>query len=306
MKRILSVFLVVLLTIFVGCKSTDNNSNVQSSTNNSANKEHLYREHQELIATETSFDYNNMMRISIPEVGLQNMFIADISSEEKLFDDIYGRVYLLSDDRYGGSCMPCDNYIAILINGKLIVKDIAKLPAYFGDITLSDIDGDGDSEIILQETISITGGCGGYLSRVFDFKDSELIEMFSSIDENNNYFDTGYSITVLKNKKFIIKNRFSGYSEEFTDQRKTDDYYDGFWYDINGNPGNQEIMVDSFYEFSPINIDNDESYEVLCKQYVSLIGHADGLGHAKTILKYNKNSKQFEIIDTEFMYDSYE
>lgn len=38
----------------------------------------------------------------------------------------------------------------------------------------------------------------------------------------------------------------------------------------------------------------------MCRQYVCLVDHADGLGDAITILKYNNDTLQFEIIDTKF------
>ncbi|MBR5473735.1 MAG: hypothetical protein IKU82_07090, partial [Clostridia bacterium] len=113
-------------------------------------------------------------------------------------------------------------------------------------------------------------------------------------------YDTGYSIEILKDRKFIINNINTGYSEMFVDKRGDDEYYKFWWYDENGEPTNCEINVDSFYEFIPVDIDNDGIYEISCRQYVSLIGHSDGLGYVKTILKYNNETSQFEIIDTKF------
>ena len=38
-----------------------------------------------------------------------------------------------------------------------------------------------DKEIVLQETISMSGGAGQYLSRIFDYKNDEIVEIFSSL-----------------------------------------------------------------------------------------------------------------------------
>ena len=319
MKRLIAVLLsvIILFTLLCGCKraNSENESRIeQSSTNNhkenldnASNEEHPYTEHQELIKNEITYDKNSPLRISLPEVGLKNVLVNDYFDREKLCEDTYGQVYLLADDRYGGGRIPADNYLVIETYEKIIVKDVTKYACYFGNINLCDLDGDKDSEIILQETISITGGAGGYLSRVFDFKDGQIIEIFSSIDDNEKDFDTGYSITILKDKKFKIENKYTGYSETFNDVREQPDEYSiYYWYNHEtGEPKDIDLWVDSFYQFSPIDIDQDGVYEILCRQYVCLVDHADGLGTAKTILKYNNTTSQFEIMSTEFENDSY-
>ncbi len=171
--------------------------------------------------------------------------------------------------------------------------------SYDGDITLCDFDGDGDMEILLQETVGITGGYGTYLSRVFDFKNGELVELFSSEEETGDLFDTGFSITILENKEFEIKNVFTNDSQVFHLGDRPEEYY-GFWYNGDGTPRTQNIMVDSFYEFIPQDVDNDGVYEIKGRQYTSLIGHADGIGVANIVLKYNKEAAKFQVVDASF------
>lgn len=302
MKRNIALLLIFILIFAMLCGCNNTASEISSHEN--INSKENYREHQELTANEAPFDSNKMMRFSIPEVGLENVFIRDISKEEKLSSDSYGRAYLFGDDRYGGGAFVADHYLAIMIDGNIFIKDLSigleSGFAYSGVLDLCDVDGDNDSEIILQETVSITGGCGGFHSRIFDFKDGNIIEMFTSDNGYHFNYDTGYSIEILKDRKFIINNINTGYSEMFVDKRGDDEYYKS-WYDENGEPTNYEINVDSFYEFIPVDIDNDGIYEISCRQYVSLIGHSDGLGYVKTILKYNNDSKQFDIISAEFM-----
>ena len=273
----------------------------------SSEKNHAYRDHQNLLSFQVpfdsfqeSFDKDNLPRISIPEVGLKNVFSREVSGLELLDDGVYGQVYLLADDRYGGGRGVSDHYLAIVMNDVLFVEDISKqTPGYTGDIELCDFDGDGDKEILLQECISMTGGAGGYLSRVFDFDNGKLVEMFSFDIGGNKRFDTGFSITILEDRKFKIENKFTQYSDVFSLNNRKDDYY-LYWYDKDGKPIQNEILVDSFCDFLPTDVEGDGVWEIACRQYVSLIGHSDGIGAAKTILKYNPVSSAFEVFQTDF------
>ena len=74
---------------------------------------------------------------------------------------------------------------------------------YDGTFTCVDLDGDEDKEIVSQENIGMSGGAGQYLSRIFDFKDGEIIEIFSFV-ENEEIFDRGFSLTLLKDKENAI------------------------------------------------------------------------------------------------------
>ena len=71
-------------------------------------------------------------------------------------------------------------------------------------------------------------------------------------------------------------------------------------YDKSGDPVEHEILVDSLYELLPIDIDKDGVYEIVGRQYVSLIGHSDGIGSATTVLKFDKDKSEFAIIETSF------
>ncbi len=325
MKRIVAILLVIslLFSLLCGCKdvgttssniTTDSDAQNSSSEDNSESKDgsvKIYRDHQQLTASEIIFDDNNMMRISIPEVGLENVFIQEKFNFERVCPEGYGDVYLLGDDRYGGGCFPTDTYLAIQFENKLFIKDLSKWEnnaCYDINMELCDVDGNPDVEIVLNVDLGGVGGMGSYLSRVFDFKDGQIIEMFSSIDNNGNDFDTGFSIEILNDRRFKIKNKFTGYCEEFVDSRtgKDDKYSIYWWYDpATGKTKDISLWVDSFYQFSPIDIDQNGVYEILCRQYVCLIDHSDGIGSVKTILKYDINSNEFKIINTEFENEYY-
>ncbi|MBQ1999487.1 MAG: hypothetical protein II220_08400, partial [Spirochaetales bacterium] len=211
MRKMMAVMIFILLILgLCSCKADE------TKTGEADNKEN-YREHQELTAFQMSFDADNMLRVSIPEANLNNVFIRKASSNELLDNDIYGQVYLLADDRYGGNRGTSDHYLAVVINDKIVVEDLSKWEdqaCYSGNIELCDFDGDEDKEILLHECVGMTGGVGQYLSRVFNFDDNKLVETFCS-DNGTDNFNTGYSINILKDRKFIIENEITKYSEQF-------------------------------------------------------------------------------------------
>ena len=282
--RIFSLILLVLL-LFSSC----NINQVEKS------KE---KKHQELKNDVITYNQDEMFRISLAEAGLENVFIQQATGFKNLDNDSsYCQVFLLGYDLFDKRT-PCDFYLAVLIDDKVYLQDLGI--CYASKIELCDFDGDDDKEILLQETIGATGGAGQYKSTVLDFENGEFKELFLSWKgKDGKFFDTGFSIEILKGNKFKIKNSITNYNEIFAFKYKTNKYLKSL-YDENGEPVKQQILVDSFFEFIPNDIDNDGVYEIVCRQYVSLIDHADHIGNVKTIIKYNNKTSSFEIIDAEF------
>lgn len=284
--RIFSLILFVLL-LFSSC----NFNQVEKS------KE---KEHQELKNAVITYNQGEMFRISLAEAGLEDVFIQKATGFEKIDNESdWCQVFLLGDDRFEQS-KPCDYYLAVVCGENVYLKEAA-ICSYGSGIELCDFDGDGDKEILLQEAIGATGGAGQYSSSVLDFENGKFIEMFSDSNAlyNGENRTTGFSIEILQGNKFKIKNSITNYCEIFDFKNKPEKYLNGL-YDENGEVIERKISVDSFFEFIPKDIDNDGIYEIVCRQYVSLIGHSDHLGNAKTILKYNNKTATFEIIDAEF------
>ena len=256
--------------------------------------------HQTLTAQTASFDFKNL-RVSIPEVGLHDVYICDSSSGSVLLETFFlGHVYLLGDTRNRSDML--DYYLAIVDakNGKILVQDLRAYENqinYGGSIELEDVDGDGDCEIILQETVGLIGGVGSYLSRILDYQDGQIVELFSTAGVHD--FSNGFSIELKENHHFTIRNAHTGYSETFILEGKSDAYFEG-WYDLNGQISKRELMLDSYNRFVPWDVDEDGVCEIICRQYASLIGHADGIGMGEIILKYNTTMASFEIIQADF------
>ncbi|MBO4468246.1 MAG: hypothetical protein J5766_02985, partial [Clostridia bacterium] len=175
----------------------------------------------------------------------------------------------------------------------------------YGDdkIFARDIDGDKADEIILQQIVGMTGGAGQYRSRIFKVVGDEIAEIFNSA--TGNIFDTGFIGVVKNGFKLEIKNKFNNYLNEL--DLSAENQYIGVYFDINGNAtsnAENEILCDSFREFVPEDIDNDGIFEIVCLQYVSLYGHSDYIGDAKSVLKFDFNKKEFIITEAEFIKSS--
>ena len=99
-----------------------------------------------------------------------------------------------------------------------------------------------------------------------------------------------------------IKNKFTGYSTilDLSGYK----VYHGVYFDETGKPLNkneENVLFDSFREFTPADVDGDGTFELVCLQYASLYCHADYIGDAKSVLKYNSDTKEFEVIKAEFI-----
>ncbi len=257
--------------------------------------------HQYLSSTVADFDSEKSMRITIAEIGLKDVLVCQVDTRVDLIDDSVGSVYLLADNRYDTNSIIADYYLVISINGKIFAKDLSSLEEHSslaGKFYCIDIDGDGDKEIVLQETVGMTGGAGQYLSRIFNFKNGEINEIFSSY--NKGFFDTGFSFSILQERNFKIENKFTGYSEKFSLADRTDEYYSNVWYDENNKPQKRDLILDSFYIFEPYDIDNDGVYEIKCCQYTWLYNHPDFIGTAVSFLKYDVDTGAFIVCDAYF------
>lgn len=153
---------------------------------------------------------------------------------------------------------------------------------------LGDIDGDGTQEILVHYD---TGGCGGfgsYLSWVLKVENDEIRVLFFTWDE----FDTGFESRFLEGYRLEVKNNITGYTLVYDVKDRYGEYLDASDKLPDGN-----FMVDSFCIFEPKDTDGDGISEILCKQYTSIRMHADYTGIACSVLKFNKETQVFEVID---------
>ena len=283
MKKLVSI--IICLTIFLSLDACDSNEK------------------------SLSFDTNGDIHISLPDVGLENVILCEASERGVWIErSVCGQVFLLGQYKNNDNVM-MDHFLVIVTEDKTFCKNLTAYEGqlnFAGNIELCDFDGDGDCEILLQQTVGMTSGAGSYLSRIFDYRDGEMLEILSSDSIFNKYSkNMGFSCTLLKNKEIRIENEFTDYSETFSMSDRPDEYFK-WWYNDDDSIAEQELLIDSFYEFMPIDTDFDGVYEVFCRQYTSLIGHFDGIGCTKIVLKYNETAAEFEIIDASFELYKYE
>lgn len=208
----------------------------------------------------------------------------------------FAPVYLLYDyDEYGDNVYH-KSYLAIEMNSELLLKELEN--GSYGDaLYVCDIDGDSIDEIIVQQTIGMSGGAGQYMSHIYKV-DNEITEIFSS--GSTNQFDTGFSSRLKDNFKLEIKNIFTGYITDL--DFSNNEQYASAYFDENGKPrSNESIWCDSFREFIPEDVDNDGIFELVCLQYISLGCHSNYIGDIKSCLKYNVRTNEFETIRAEFI-----
>ncbi|MBO7519183.1 MAG: hypothetical protein J6T73_00250, partial [Clostridia bacterium] len=214
--------------------------------------------------------------------------------------------YLFIDNtRYGSESYFHETYLAVETGSRVLLKDLLFddwYGSYEDELYARDVTGDGKDEIILQQLIGMTGGYGQYLSRIFEVISGEIKEIFCSYTVNGYNFNTGFSSRLKDGLMLEISNKFTGYSISL-DLSNRKEYYVNH-YDETGklilDDKYDQIMIDSFFEFVPQDSDKDGIFEIKCAQYVSLIGHADHIGDAESIIKYNPDTRAFEVIKSEF------
>ena len=295
MKRSIILLIIFAFVFFnSGCRNQKAN-----------NSSYIEKAHQNIAVGELSYK-SNWLKNGLSKIGLNNVTVAEKVEIHYDKDNSASPryAYLICDyERYGEKSIYHDCYLAIETHSKVLLKDITGKEyggSYGDEIFARDIDGDKVDEIILQQIAGMTGGAGQYRSRIFKVVDDKITEIF--VSETGNLFDTGFIGVVKNDYKLELQNRFTNYSK--TLDLSAENQYIGVYFDVNGNAisnAKNEILCDSFREFVPEDIDGDGIFEIACLQYVSLYGHSDYIGDAKSVLKFNPNKQEFDIIKVEFI-----
>ncbi|MCL2503620.1 MAG: hypothetical protein FWE94_03300 [Coriobacteriia bacterium] len=297
--RKIFVFLIILsiLVVPVGCDTPANNNPSTASI----------EWHQDLTATELPYR-NNWFQADLPKVGLKDIAIGETA--EGRFSTVNSTsprfVHLLCDYAEDGENSTYhDSFLAVETDSKILFKDLSSdndSGSYGDTLYARDVNGDGIDEIIVQQTVGMTGGAGQHLSRIFKVADDEIQEIFNSLTANldDAGYDTGFSSILQDGFKLEVQNRFTGYSKTLDLSSK--EQYIGVYFDETGKAiGDGMIRCDSFMEFTPEDVNSDGVFEIVCSQYASLYSHADYIGDAKSVLRFNPKVQRFEVIKAEFI-----
>lgn len=321
MKKLIATLCVIILVLSAaGCESitpnptepaTEVNPTVAAPTEaTQPTTEHKALEHLELKVSELPLD-SKWLSDDLEKVGLNRTkesarakgFITEQSKSGK---DIRIAIILGDYERYGKGLYH-DLFLAVQADTKVIYKDLTHntiTGAYSEKLYLNDIDGDGVEEIIIHQCIGMSGGAGQYLARVFKVENDEIKEVFCSLTSNGNRhirWKTGFVGEEQQDFKLKISNSFTGYETLIDLSQDKESYIRLGKYDEEGNIiKHTDISTDTFLSFIPKDIDNDGICEIYCEQYTSHLGHAQHIGYAISILKYNAYIQDFEVIDTWF------
>ena len=143
---------------------------------------------------------------------------------------------------------------------------------------------------------------GTFLSRVFSVQENCVVELYNSSldflgDNQTMPYHTGFSSKFLENYRLEITNKSVGFRKIIDLSGR---YAEGFFDEAGKGKLNLDIHCDSFMEFVPKDVDGDGVFEILCSQYASLYGHADGIGYAKSVLKFDERRQALFVAYADF------
>jgi len=270
-----------------------NNTNEVSST--WEKNEHQYLLSNTMLSPSLSADEG--MAIELSEIGLKDVIVR--KKYERRVSDLHSYplyVYIICDYRFNNATCH-DSYIAVEVGSKILFYDFGGY-SYDEFLYLCDVDRDGSDEIIVQQEVDMTGGAGQYSSYVFKIIEDEICALFSS--PTDNVFDTGYFGNLKEGYKLEIKNQYTGYMSTL-DFSNCQDYL-GYYFDKSGNIIHEErVSGDSFYEFKPEDCDGNGVFDIVCSQYFSIGGRTNYIGDAKSVLGFNLQTQEFEVIQAVFI-----
>lgn len=309
--RFLKTALIILLILSFSACSAKSETPKDIPNESLSNKNEYTGQSQSLsnaVISVSDPERKGWMSVDLPEAGLscltigcaeKGYFMKDGDTEQK------NSVYILCDYNVSNEMYHIP-YLAVDLNSKVLIKSLADGGKYNGSYSdtlyTADVDGDGTDEIIVQQTVGMSGGAGSYLSRIFKVNEDKIEEIFSSVLQDSNgdwsVWNTGFISEFLSGRKLEISNSFTNYSTTLDISEK----YTADFFDKDGKgPAGLTVTCDSFNKFVPNDVDGDGIYEIVCMQYVFLADHSDYIGDAKTVLKYNTKQQTFEVAQAEFI-----
>lgn len=172
--------------------------------------------------------------------------------------------------------------------------------SYAAQIWPCDVDGDGTDEVVVQQTVGMTDGTGQFRSRVFKATEEDMHALFDSgpPDADDGFFDI---FTATPKDGFLLEMRSSVTEYAVTLDLSAGEEYVGVYFDEAGKViGNAALRCDSYWEFLPRDVDGDGVFELVCRQHVFLLDHADCLGDVTSVLKFDTRTRSFRILRTQF------
>lgn len=311
MKKIYYVIVLSLLFL-TSCNTCVEKNEATSGENVTEHNEFL--ENQTEVNTfeesiSTVIDWSSIIFeegevIDLPQARLKNVVVSKKTRMNSAFDKKNEQFVYLLNDCHTGCSQSFNSYLLVEVGLKALVYNL-KTSSYCDQLYACDVDGNKIDEIILHQALDFTGGAGQHISRIFKIQENELCEIFNSridlLTKTEKTFDTGFRSEFLDGKKLKISNSITGYNCILDISER----YISDFFDKNGK-GIIPVSVecDSFYEFQPKDHDEDGIFEIDCLQYASLLTHGDGIGEARSVLKYNEKTREMEVIESSFSFEN--
>ena len=185
------------------------------------------------------------------------------------------------------------NLSIVVDTGAKVLKEELEpevVPLAEGNLFLGDVDGDQVQEILVHDNTGGVGGFGIWQVWVLKVENNKIRTLFKTCQE----FDTGFESRFLEGYQLEVTNRFTGYKQIF-DATVYKEYIDG-----SDELPDGSINVDPFYVFQPKDVDGDGISEIICKQYTNILDHADYTGTVSSVLKFNKKTQSFDVVNAWF------
>ena len=298
--KCLACLILCICIVLSGCVNENNvpiNSDDSTAYTQTEQREELpHQSLQSNVLMQASLGASVGEQISLPAVGLNNVVV--VAKEYSLSTNKHENnhiVYILGDYRYQINSLH-DGYIALELGDRIIFYELGN-QSLEDQIFLCDLDADGEDEIILHQVLDNFGGVGQYLSRIFRVEDS-IVEILCAEADS-----TGYRCEPMADHQFKVFNEFTNDSDIFD----ISSIYPEEYFDETGKLTNEiEIFYSSFLKFEPKDIDEDCFFEIECTQVLYLDQHRNFLGYARTVMKFNKETQKFDVVQSKYQKDYFD
>ena len=204
---------------------------------------------------------------------------------------VYAKKYPYDNGNYVSATLTIEVDTGDQLLSKALDDQVLPVTGLLCNLYFADVDGDGIDEILVHNETGGVGGFGIYCTWVLKVADNEI----QILCENHHESGTGFDSSFRDGYLLEVTNRFTGYIGQFDMKEHYGEYTDG-----SEGLSASKLMLDPFYVFTPTDVDGDGVSEILCKQYASLFSHADYAGIACSILKFDRETQTFVVIDAWF------
>ncbi len=177
-----------------------------------------------------------------------------------------------------------------------------ELPGHYNieNIYYANVDGFYGDEIIIH---SDTRQYGIYDNVVLKITKDGILPLLDK--EQMLDFLMSYNSILKKDFNVEIINSYTGIKKTVNVYGINEENYDESYWNSDGSIAETDLkdrvwFYDFYYSFVPNDVDTDGLYELICSQKASLGAYNSIIGHTVTTLKYNIETKEFEVMKTEF------